>query len=186
MVNVAVLASGNGSNFEALFHAKKSYEISCVITDQKDARVIERAKRLHVPYFIISREDFTSRKAHEEAILDILKIYKIDIVCLAGYMRILSGFFLKNLQKRVLNIHPSLLPSFPGRHAIKDAYDHGVKITGVTVFYVDEGVDTGRIIAQEPLRIHEGMSLDELEDHIHKIEHQLFHETLEKVIGGTL
>jgi len=186
MVRVAVFASGNGSNFEALFHAKKTYEIACLIVDDEQAHAISRAKRLNVPFHVVSRASYISRKAHEEAIYKILKSYDIHYICLAGYMRILTDYLIENFQNRILNIHPSLLPSFPGRHAIKDALSHGVKVTGVTVFYVDCGIDTGKIIAQEVVGIEEGMTQDTLEEKIHQVEHRIYSQTLEKVIGGEL
>lgn len=186
MVNVAVFASGNGSNFEALVKKQNQYQVSCLIVDQEHAYAIERAKKLNIPYYVVQRSAFPSRKTHEEEIIKILKPYKIDYICLAGYMRILSDKLICSFPNRILNIHPSLLPAFPGKHAIEDAYEHGVKVTGVTIFFIDQGIDTGRIISQEIVYIKEDMTLKLLEEEIHQLEHIMYSQTLEKLIGGIL
>lgn len=163
MKKVAIFASGNGSNFEAIvrYFENKDVEFLCV-SDKKDAYVFERAKNcgvqsVHVPF---------------KETADFLRANKFDLVVLAGYMRILSAEVLRLAD--FINIHPSLLPSFKGMHGIKDAYDYGVKVTGVSVHYVNEEVDAGKIIAQVPVFIEEGMSLEALEEKIHHVEHKLY------------
>lgn len=186
MVKVAVFASGNGSNFEALVEKQQHYRVSCLIVDQADAYAVKRAKKLDIPYHIVLRSSFPSRKTHEEEIIKILQTYKIDYICLAGYMRILSNKLIGCYPNRILNIHPSLLPAFPGKHAIKDAYHYGVKVTGVTIFFIDEGIDTGKIISQEIVYVEDAMTLESLENKIHQLEHRMYSQTLEKLIGGNL
>lgn len=184
MVKVAVFASGNGSNFEALVRHQKHYEVACLIVDQEDAYAIERAKQFNIQTYVVPKSLYNTRKAHEEAILEVLDMHQVKWICLAGYMRIIGHTLISKYPNRIINIHPSLLPAFPGRHAIKDAYHHGVKITGVTIFYVDQGIDTGKIITQEAIHIKAGITLENLEKEIHVIEHRIYSETLEKLIGG--
>jgi phosphoribosylglycinamide formyltransferase-1 len=171
MIKIAVFGSGNGSNFQAIaeYFQGKDVEFTC-ISDKKDAFILERAKRLgikylHVPY----KETFQYLQAN-----------KYDLVVLAGYMRILPENVV-NLAK-FINIHPSLLPSFKGKDVIEAAYNSGVKVTGVSVHYVNEEVDSGEIIAQVPVIIKEKMTLDELETEIHRIEHKLYPLVIDNII----
>ncbi|MDO9629552.1 MAG: phosphoribosylglycinamide formyltransferase [Acholeplasmataceae bacterium] len=186
MVNVAVFASGNGSNFEALVRRAKLYEVRCLIVDQENAYAITRAKNLNIPYYFIDRDQYQSRKDYESAILKILDSYQIEWIALAGYMRIVGQTLMKAYPNHILNIHPSLLPLFPGKQAILDAYENQVKLTGVTVFIIDEGIDTGKIVAQEAITIKENMKLEDLENQIHQVEHEIFSNTLHDLIGGKI
>lgn len=185
-MRVAILASGNGSNFEALAHQFQAGllpgELAFVFSDHHDAYVLERAQRLNVRAFSFEVKEFENKAAYEKALLQLLQEQEIDLIVLAGYMRIIGQTLLSHYSNRILNIHPSLLPSFPGLHGIKDAYEYGVKVTGVTVHLVDDGVDTGPIIAQEPVMILPEDSLESLEEKIHQTEHRLYPKVLRDVL----
>lgn len=185
-MRVAILASGNGSNFEALAHQFQAGllpgELIFVFSDHHNAYVLERARRLNVCAFSFEVKEFANKAAYEKALLQLLQEQEIDLIVLAGYMRIIGQTLLSHFSNRILNIHPSLLPSFPGLHGIKDAYEYGVKVTGVTVHLVDDGVDTGPIIAQEPVMILPEDSLESLEEKIHQTEHRLYPKVLRDVL----
>lgn len=185
-MRVAILASGNGSNFEALAHQFQAGllpgELIFVFSDHHNAYVLERARRLNVRAFSFEVKEFANKVAYEEALLRLLQEQEIDLIVLAGYMRIIGKTLLSHYSNRILNIHPSLLPSFPGLHGIKDAYEYGVKVTGVTVHLVDDGVDTGPIIAQEPVMILPEDTLESLEEKIHQTEHRLYPKVLRDVL----
>lgn len=185
-MRVAILASGNGSNFEALAHQFQAGllpgELIFVFSDHHNAYVLERAQRLNVRAFSFEVKEFENKAAYEEALLQLLQEQQIDLIVLAGYMRIIGKTLLSHYSNRILNIHPSLLPSFPGLHGIKDAYEYGVKVTGVTVHLVDDGVDTGPIIAQEPVMILPEDTLESLEEKIHQTEHRLYPKVLRDVL----
>lgn len=185
-MRVAILASGNGSNFEALAHQFQAGllpgELIFVFSDHHNAYVLERARRLSVCAFSFEVKEFANKAAYEKALLQLLQEQEIDLIVLAGYMRIIGQTLLSHYSNRILNIHPSLLPSFPGLHGIKDAYEYGVKVTGVTVHLVDDGVDTGPIIAQEPVMILPEDSLESLEEKIHQTEHRLYPKVLRDVL----
>lgn len=184
--NVAVFASGGGSNFEnlALKSDEIGMEIKVLIVDAADAFAIERAKKLDIPYVIIDRKNYSSKTEFESAVTKTLSNFNIDYIVLAGFMRILSADFINTFENKIINIHPSLLPSFKGANGIRDAFDYGVKITGVTVHFVDAGIDTGKIIAQSAVVIEEQESLTSLEDKIHKAEYELYPLALKKVLDG--
>lgn len=185
-MRVAILASGNGSNFEALAHQFQAGllpgELAFVFSDHHNAYVLERAQRLNVRAFSFEVNEFANKAAYEKALLQLLQEQEIDLIVLAGYMRIIGQTLLSHYSNRILNIHPSLLPSFPGLHGIKDAYEYGVKVTGVTVHLVDDGVDTGPIIAQEPVMILPEDTLESLEEKIHQTEHRLYPKVLRDVL----
>ncbi|WP_171301201.1 phosphoribosylglycinamide formyltransferase [Enterococcus cecorum] len=185
-MRVAILASGNGSNFEALAHQFQAGllpgELIFVFSDHHNAYVLERARRLNVCAFSFEVKEFANKAAYEKALLQLLQEQEIDLIVLAGYMRIIGQTLLSHYSNRILNIHPSLLPSFPGLHGIKDAYEYGVKVTGLTVHLVDDGVDTGPIIAQEPVMILPEDSLESLEEKIHQTEHRLYPKVLRDVL----
>ncbi|KRM81086.1 phosphoribosylglycinamide formyltransferase [Fructilactobacillus sanfranciscensis DSM 20451] len=180
------MASGNGTNFAALLayikQAKLPVEIVRLVVDHDDVKVIDLAKEAQVPVFTIIYKDYPNRETAEKQILQQLADDEIDGILLAGYMRILTPQFVKAYPQKIINIHPALLPSFPGRHGIDDAYNYGVKVTGVTIHFVNDGVDSGKIIAQEPVRIKDDDSLDSLEAKIHTVEHKLYPKTLQKLI----
>lgn len=186
ITRLAVMASGNGTNFAALLayikQAKLPVEIVRLVVDHDDVKVIDLAKEAQVPVFTINYKDHPNRETAEKQILQQLADDEIDGILLAGYMRILTPQFVKAYPQKIINIHPALLPSFPGRHGIDDAYNYGVKVTGVTIHFVNDGVDSGKIIAQEPVRIEDDDSLDSLEAKIHAVEHKLYPKTLQKLI----
>jgi len=177
-MKIAVLASGTGTNFQALVKAqRKGYfkgKITLLISDKRDAFVRKRAQKFCIKDIFINPKEFSSRRKFDKKILEILRKEKIGLIILAGYMRILSPFLVRTFKNKILNIHPALLPAFKGENAIERAFKYGSKITGVTVHFVDERVDHGPIILQKSLEIKKGMTLKELEEKIHKIEHKLY------------
>lgn len=188
--NIAVLASGNGSNFQAIVEAVKRGKIKAnlklLVSDNPEAYCLERAVKSGVKAFIADRRDFAGKKDFEEQIILKLKSEKIDLIVLAGFMRLLSAEFIRKCRGRILNIHPSLLPAFKGARAIKDAFDYGAKVSGVTVHFVDEETDHGPIILQEPLEIKPAWSLKELEKNIHSLEHKIYPEAIRLFLEGCL
>ncbi|MER2179731.1 MAG: phosphoribosylglycinamide formyltransferase [Carnobacterium inhibens] len=185
-MRIAVFASGNGSNFQAIAEAIASKQIDATLCflfcDNPKAYVIERAKKMGIPFTVFSPKNYENRAAYESELLKQLEINAVDLIVLAGYMRIIGPTVLTAYANRILNIHPSLLPCFPGKNSIQDAFEANEKETGVTVHFVDEGVDTGPIIAQEKVAILPEDSLDSLEAKIHQVEHRLFPQVIQKVI----
>lgn len=185
-MRIAVLASGNGSNFEVIAQAVKDKEILAelvlLFSDHHDAYVLERGKKFGVTCESFELKEFSDKKSYEVALLALLKKYDVELVVLAGYMRIIGKDLLAEFPNRIVNIHPALLPNFPGLHGIKDAYEAGVKETGVTIHYVDSGVDTGPIIAQGKVQVSENDSLSDLETKIHQVEHQLYPQVLADIV----
>ncbi|QVK18444.1 phosphoribosylglycinamide formyltransferase [Mycoplasmatota bacterium] len=185
MKRLAVFASGNGSNFEAIAKYKNEvYEVKLLICDQKDAYAFRRAERLNIPFYVVNFKDYKDKASYETEILKYLKEYEIDFIALAGYMRLIGDVLLSEYDNKIVNIHPSLLPAFPGLHAIEQAINYGVKVTGVTIHYIDEAMDRGKIIAQKSLSINNEMSIDDVEKKIHKIEHLLYKKVLEEILRG--
>jgi len=189
-MNIAVFASGRGTNFGAIIRAAKLGKIkanlSLLVCDTPKAGAIGRAKRAGVKIALIKREDFTNKEDFENKIIAHLEENKIDLIVLAGFMRMLSPEFVGRYAGRILNIHPALLPSFKGAEAIKDAFDYGVKVTGVTVHFVDEKMDHGPVILQQAVEIQENDTLESLEKRIHKIEHHLYPEAIRLYVEGKL
>ena len=190
-MNIAVLASGNGTNFEAIVRSSRrgklrGVKVKLLICDRKDAFVYERARKYKIKSLFINPKEFSSRVLFDKEVVRIIREDKVELVVLAGFMRILSPYFVRAFRGRILNIHPALLPSFKGASAIEDAHKYGVKITGVTVHFVDNDVDHGPIILQEALRIKEGESLESLEKRIHRLEHKLYPEAIKLFVHGRL
>ncbi len=186
MKNIAVFASGNGSNFEAIVSACERGEIDAkvclLVCDKLDAYAIERAKTHGVEcYACRPKSDFGSKAEYESRLVEMLDERDVDLVCLAGYMRIVGEVLLEKYAGRIINIHPALLPSFKGAHGIKDAFDYGVKVFGVTVHHVSEELDGGKIIAQRGFEYY-GDDIDEVESRIHAIEHVLYVEAINRVL----
>jgi len=181
-MNIAVFASGRGSNFGAIIRAVKKGKIKAhlalLVCDQPGAGAIGRARRAGIKVALVKREDFSSKKDFEAVIIQNLQENKIDLIVLAGFMRLLSPEFVSGFKGRILNIHPALLPSFKGAKGLKDAFDYGIKMTGVTVHFVDEEMDHGPIILQKPVKIEENDTLETLEKKIHKAEHALYPEAI--------
>jgi len=184
MIRIGVLASGRGSNFQSIIDGIKEGdidgEIVVLITDKSDAGAIERAQNNQIPNKVVLRKNFESREEMDKKISKILEENKVDLVVLAGYMRIISQELLKPYENKIINIHPALLPSFPGTSGAKDAFDYGVKVSGCTVHFVDGGMDTGPIIEQTCVRIDECESAEEVAAKI--LPHE--HATMRKVVAN--
>jgi phosphoribosylglycinamide formyltransferase-1 len=189
-VNIAVFASGRGTNFSAVIKAVKKGRIranlSLLVCDNPAAGAIGRAKRAGIKLALVERKDFATKKDFEARISGYLEENKIDLIVLAGFMRMLSPELVARYKGRILNIHPALLPSFKGTQAIKDAFACGVKVTGVTVHFVDEEMDHGPIILQKEVKIEEDDTLESLESKIHKVEHKLYPEAIKLFVEGKL
>ncbi len=187
MKNIVVFASGSGSNFEAIAQAcsdgRLDARIAVCVCDKPGAKVIERAGRFGVPVLEFKPRDYASKRDFERMIADRLDAEGVELVCLAGYMRIVGEELLSRYGGRILNIHPALLPAFPGAHAIRDAFDYGVKVYGVTIHYIDETIDGGTIVSQAAVP-YEGRDIDELESMIHATEHRLYVDTIAKILNN--
>lgn len=185
-VKIAIFASGSGSNFEAIARAcaKKriNAEVVLCVCDHPGAYVSERAARMNIPVLEISRKNFASKEEFETKILEELRKHEVEFICLAGYMRIVGSILLREYSERIINIHPSLLPAFPGKDAIGQALEYGVKVFGVTIHYVDETLDGGKIISQAAIP-YEGDNREELEAMIHAREHVLYVSTLKNLLS---
>ena len=184
---IAVLASGTGSNLQAIvdqLHGREGIEVVGVVSNVAGARALDRAERAAIETAVIPRDDFADRAERDDAIADWLEERDVDLVVLAGYMELLSPGFVRRFEDRVINVHPALLPSFPGLDAVGQALEHGVWVTGVTVHFVDEGVDSGPIIVQRPVPIPLDRDRVRLEGAIHATEHVLLPEAIRLIAGG--
>ena len=179
---VAIFASGNGTNFDAIAEAELPIDIRLLVCDHHDAYVVQRAKRKGIDVLIEELHKGEKRSIREGRILKTLKEQGVKVIILAGYMRIVGDTLLNAFPNKIINIHPALLPSFPGKQGILDAYNAGVNKTGVTIHFVDSGIDSGQIIAQEEVFRKEGDSLADLENRIHDVEHQLYPRTILQLI----
>lgn len=182
---LGVLVSGRGTNLQALINAgkKEDYpaEVVVVISDNPNARAILRAKRANIPVYVVQREEYKSKREFEERIKEVLFSYKVDLVVLAGYMRIVGKTLLDAFPMKIINIHPSLLPSFPGLNAQKQAWEYGVKYSGCTVHFVDEGVDSGPIIGQKVVPVYDDDTPESLAKRILRKEHSLLVEVVRRL-----
>ena len=188
---VAVFASGSGSNFEAIVKAAEAdpncpYEAALLICDKPSAFALERAKRHNVPAKVFRPKAYESREAYEEDIVRELRERSIDFIVLAGYMRLITSVLLSAYENRILNIHPSLLPAFPGLHAVEQALEYGAKVAGVTVHLVDGGMDTGPIIAQEAIPVLTDDTPKTLYPRIQQIEHRLYPAVVKAFAEGRI
>jgi phosphoribosylglycinamide formyltransferase-1 len=188
--NIAVFASGRGSNFLAIAKAIKrgalKVNLALLVCDNPKAPVLVKAKKMGVQAVLIKRGDFGSKQEFEAGIIASLRKNNIDLVVMAGFMRMLSPYFVKKYRNRIINIHPALLPSFKGAQAIKDAFDYGVKVTGVTVHFVDEEMDHGPIILQRSVEVSRFDTLASLENKIHKVEHEIYPEAIRLIVTGKI
>lgn len=186
MKRIAVFASGFGSNFEIIATAVEKgeldAEIALLVTDHADCYAVERAHNHQIEVFSFNPKDYPSKAAFETAIASQLRQRNIDLIVLAGYMRLIGEVLLNAYPNQIINIHPALLPAFPGKHAIEQAYNYGVKVFGITIHYVDAGMDTGKIIAQSCFTAKGNETLDEIESKIHELEHKLYPKTLQKLV----
>ena len=184
---IAVLASGGGTNLQAILdqlHGSDGIEVVGAISDKPEAQALERARRAGVETAVFPASDYEDRERRDRAIGDWLEQREVDLVVLAGYMQLLSPQFVKRFRNRIINVHPALLPAFPGVEAVQQALDHGSKITGVTVHFVDEGVDSGPIIFQRPVEIPPSRDWEETEELIHATEHTLLSEAIRLIAAG--
>ncbi|WP_339229390.1 phosphoribosylglycinamide formyltransferase [Oceanobacillus sp. FSL K6-2867] len=182
-IKAAIFASGTGSNFEAIMETEHlACDIALLVCDQSSAGVIAKADKYGIPAFVFDAKQFPDKTAYEKAIIDRLEESEVSWIFLAGYMRIAGPTLLNRYEGRIVNIHPSLLPAFPGMDAIGQAYRAGVKTTGVTVHFIDEGIDTGPIIAQEEVAILQDDTEESLTKRVHKVEHQLYPKVINQLL----
>lgn len=182
----AVFASGTGSNFEAMMKKRDTLgcDIVLLVCDKAGATVLQKAEKYSVPVFVVDPKSFASKEDYEKEVVKQLKKYDVSWVFLAGYMRIIGPTLLKPFEGKIINIHPSLLPAFPGKDAIGDAFKAGVDITGVTVHFIDEGIDTGPIIAQESVPVLQNDTKETLKERIHAVEHELYPRVIKQLMSG--
>lgn len=188
-LKIGILLSGSGTNFQAIADAAAEglpIEIAHVVSSRPDAYGIERAKALGLPVLVLNREVYADPKAADQMIVDTLKASGVEYVVMAGYMRMVTSVLLDAFPNRILNLHPALLPSFKGAHAIQDAFDAGVKVTGVTVHFANEEYDKGPIIAQRAVTVRETDTVESLEKRIHDVEHELYPQVLGWIADGRL
>jgi len=185
MKKIAVFASGSGTNFQAINDAikdgKLEAQIGLLVCDRKGAMCIKRAETENIPAFVFTAKDYENKAGYEEEILQKLHEQGIEFIVLAGYMRLIGHTLLSAYKGRIVNIHPSLLPAFQGKDAIGQALAAKVRKTGVTVHFVDEGMDTGPVIDQQEVVIDEGDTKEMLEEKIHAIEHKLYPAVLQRL-----
>lgn len=188
-LKVGVLISGSGTNLQAIIDAANEglpVEVVLVVSSRPDAYGIERAKAAGIPTLVLNRDVYADPKAADKRIADALVEAGAQYVVMAGYMRKVTPVLLNAFPDRVLNLHPALLPSFKGAHAIQDAWNAGVKVTGVTVHLANEDYDKGPIVAQEPVAVLEDDDLDSLEARIHQVEHELYPRVLGWIAEGRM
>jgi phosphoribosylglycinamide formyltransferase 1 len=188
-MNVGVLASGAGTNLQALIdraHGREDVWIVAVGSDKPDAPALARARAAEIPCQAFSRERFPLRSARDRAIGDWLLEQGVELVVLAGYLQLLDARFLGNFPDRVINVHPALLPAFPGLNAVEQALDYGVKVFGVTVHFVDGGVDSGPVILQRAVELPDARDSGEVLGRLHQIEHELLVEAVLLIARGAL
>jgi phosphoribosylglycinamide formyltransferase 1 len=184
---LVVLASGTGSNLQAILdrlHMREGIEVVGVGSDKPEAPAIERARAARIAVGLFPREEFADREARDAAMAEWIEERGADLVVLAGYMQLLSSAFVGRFRNRIVNVHPALLPAFPGLDAVGQALAAGADVTGVTVHYVDEGVDTGPVIAQREVSVPADRDRDALELAIHTVEHQLYSEAIRMIAAG--
>ena len=189
-INLAVFVSGRGSNLQAIIDAVEAGKIdaliSFVLSDVENSYALERARRHKIDTIFIDPKKYPQREDYERAVLEFLKIRPVDLICLAGFMRLLTPLFIKEFPGKIMNIHPALLPSFPGLRAQKKALVHGVKFSGCTVHFVDEGVDTGPIIIQGAVPVLDNDTEETLAARILEIEHKIYPQAIQFFASGRL
>ena len=189
-VKIAVLVSGSGTNLQSIIDRAESgwlpVEIACVISDREKAYGLERARKHGIPAYFVDRKQYALREEHEEAIMAILKKHDVELLVLAGYMRLITSHMIGRYRNRIINIHPALLPSFPGTDGYGDAWRYGVKVSGCTVHFVYEGCDTGPIILQGVNPVEEGETFESFRERGLKIEHQVLPEAIKLYCEGRL
>lgn len=189
-LKLGVLASGRGSNLQAIIDASLRGQIDAVVkivvSDNASAYALERAKRHSIDTAFVNPKLYSSREEFDEAVIQILKKYDVDLICLAGFMRLLTPHFVNEYRNRIMNIHPALLPSFPGLHAQRKALNHGVKVSGCTVHFVDESIDMGPIIIQAAIPIFDDDTEETLSERILRYEHEIYPRAIQLFAEGRL
>ncbi len=188
-MKVGVLASGAGTNLQALIdraHGRDGVELVTVASDKPDAPALERARAAGIAVSVFAGSDFADRPARDRAMRDWLLSGGVELVVLAGYMQLLEAEFLDAFPDRVINVHPALLPAFPGLKAVEQAIEYGVKVFGVTVHFVDGGVDTGPVILQRAVELPSARRADEVLERLHEIEHELLPEAVALISRGAV
>jgi phosphoribosylglycinamide formyltransferase-1 len=190
MQRFAVFASGEGTNLQAIIDAVKEgsikADLAMVFSDRRKAQALKRAEAAGIKTLCMERKDYLTPQSYDRDIVIYLKEEGIDFIVLAGYMRLLSPFFVREYHQRILNIHPSLLPAFKGMQAIKDTFTYGCKMAGVTVHFADDKMDHGPIILQEACKVLEKDTLEDMEERIHTIEHKLYPKAIALFAEGRL
>lgn len=184
---IAVLASGSGTNLQAILdrlHGRDGIEVAGVGSDKPGAFALERARAAKVETAVFPRDEHADRESRDRVMADWIDSTGTDLVVLAGYMQLVSSGFVDRFRHRIINVHPALLPSFPGLDAIGQAIDHGVRVTGVTVHFVDEGTDTGPVILQRTVEVPSGGDREQLEAAIHAVEHEIYPEAIGMIAQG--
>ena len=180
-LKVGVLISGSGTNLQAILDAQAEglpIEVVHVVSSRPDAYGIERAKKAGVPVLVLNRDVYSDARAADSMIAETLKASGVEYIVMAGYMRMVTGVLLDAFPNRIINLHPALLPAFVGAHAIQDAFDAGVKVTGVTVHFANDEYDKGPIIAQRAVIVREDDTVESLEERIHEVEHEMYPQVL--------
>ncbi|HEY4908424.1 MAG TPA: phosphoribosylglycinamide formyltransferase [Methylomirabilota bacterium] len=190
LLRIAVLASGRGSNFQALVEAAEGARLPAVVTvlisDRGTAPALDIARAHGIEALFLDPKQYPNREAHEKAVIAALEDHRVGLVCHAGYMRILTATYIEHFRGRALNIHPSLLPAFPGLHAQRQALEHGVRVSGATVHFADEGVDTGPIVLQAAVPVLPGDTEETLSRRILAEEHRIYPEAVRLFAQGRL
>jgi len=189
-VNIAVLCSGSGTNLQAIIDSVQSgyinANIALVVSDNSSAFAITRAKSANIETLVLNPKDFKTREAFDKEVVKNLKKKNVGLVVLAGFMRLLSPYFIKEYKNKIMNIHPALLPAFKGTHGIKDALVYGVKVTGPTVHFVDDKLDNGPIILQRAIEVKDDDTEESLLERVHKEEHKIYPEAIRLFVEGRL
>ena len=188
-MRVGVLASGAGTNLQALIdraHGRDGVELVAVASDKPDAPALERGRGAGIAAAVFAGSDFADRPARDRAMRDWLLSNDVELVVLAGYVQLLEAEFLDAFPDRVINVHPGLLPAFPGLNAVEQAIEYGVKVFGVTVHFVDGGIDTGPVILQRAVELPSARGADEVLERLHEIEHELLPEAVALISGGAV
>jgi len=189
-IRLGVLASGSGTNLQAIIDSSEAGKIparvTVVLSDKADAFALKRAEKHGISHFFVDPKKFDSGEDYDKELIRILKEHQVDLMILAGFMRLMSSLFIQTFRNRVMNIHPALLPSFPGTHGVRDALNYGVKVSGVTVHFADEGLDTGPIILQEAVPVLEDDTEETLHNRIHQAEYRVYPEAIRLFAEGRL
>jgi phosphoribosylglycinamide formyltransferase-1 len=186
---LAVLVSGEGTNLQAILdklHGREGIEVAAVASSQAGAGALERARRFGVDSAVFAGGDYPDRAARDRALGDWIEERDVQLIVLAGFMELLDASFIRRFEGRILNVHPSLLPSFPGVKAIEQALEHGVRVTGVTVHFVDEGIDTGPILLQRALELDPAEDASSVARRLHEVEHELLPRAVALIARGAV